>query len=87
MICEDRIGMSTDAQYIAGLNQQGGLFSFCQTNPRIGGVYAGHDLRKTALASEWAGLCFSSDGRWMFVNLYRPGMTIAITGPWQKGPV
>jgi secreted PhoX family phosphatase len=87
IICEDRLGMFTQAQYIAGLNEQGELFAFCQTNPDLDGFSAGHDLRKTALGSEWAGACFSADGEWMFVNLYSPGVTIAITGPWQEGPV
>jgi len=87
MICEDRLGMFTEAQYIAGLSRQGDLFAFCQTNPQLDVVYAGHDLRKTALDSEWAGVCFSVDGQWMFANLYNPGITFAITGPWQQGPV
>jgi secreted PhoX family phosphatase len=87
MICEDRLGAFTKAQYIAGLSEHDGLFAFCQINPQLGGEYAGHNLRKTALGSEWAGVCFSTDGLWMFANLYRPGMTFAITGPWQDGPV
>jgi len=87
MICEDRLGMFTEAQYIAGLSGQGDLFAFCQTNPQLDAVYAGHELHKTALRSEWAGVCFSADGQWMFANLYNPGITIAITGPWQEGPV
>ena len=87
MICEDRLGTFTHAQFIAGFNQQDGLFAFCQTNPQIEGHYAGHDLQMTALGSEWAGVCFSADGQWMFVNLYNPGITFAITGPWQDGPV
>lgn len=32
--------------------------------------------------SELAGVCFSPDGRILFVNIQYPGMTIAITGPW-----
>src|SRR5690606_31345297 len=32
--------------------------------------------------TEWAGACFSPDGKWLFVNLYRPARTVAITGPW-----
>lgn len=87
MICEDRLGMFTQAQYIAGLDERAGLFAFCQTNPQLDGFHAGHNLEKTALTSEWAGACFSADGQWMFANLYNPGMTIAITGPWQDGPV
>ena len=32
--------------------------------------------------SELAGVCFSPDGKTMFVNIQYPGMTVAITGPW-----
>jgi secreted PhoX family phosphatase len=32
--------------------------------------------------SEVAGVCFSPDGKTMFLNIQYPGMTIAITGPW-----
>lgn len=32
--------------------------------------------------SEFAGCCFSPDGKWLFVNLQGLGMTLAITGPW-----
>jgi uncharacterized protein len=35
--------------------------------------------------TEWAGAVFSPDGRVLFVNLYSPGITLAITGPWQRG--
>jgi secreted PhoX family phosphatase len=34
------------------------------------------------IQTEWAGACFSPDGRTLFVNLYRPAKTVAITGPW-----
>ena len=34
--------------------------------------------------SELAGVCFSPDGGTMFVNIYQPGMTLAITGPWAR---
>ncbi|MBT8099090.1 MAG: DUF839 domain-containing protein, partial [Gammaproteobacteria bacterium] len=33
-------------------------------------------------ASELAGVCFSPDGKTLFVNIQYPGMTVAITGPW-----
>jgi len=87
MICEDRLGTFTSAQYIAGFNAQDGLFAFCQINPHLKGLHAGHMLERTALDSEWAGVCFSPDGEWMFANLYNPGITFAITGPWGDGPV
>ena len=32
--------------------------------------------------TEWAGACFSPDGRVLFVNIYSPAKTLAITGPW-----
>lgn len=32
--------------------------------------------------SELAGVCFSPDGRTMFINIQYPGATLAITGPW-----
>lgn len=33
---------------------------------------------------ELAGACFSPDGSTLFVNVQRPGVTLAITGPWPK---
>ena len=35
-------------------------------------------------SSEFAGVTFSPDGTILFVNIYRPAMTIAITGPWEE---
>lgn len=34
--------------------------------------------------SEMAGICFSPSGKTMFVNLQGDGLTMAITGPWEK---
>ncbi|WP_411288387.1 alkaline phosphatase PhoX [Phenylobacterium sp.] len=34
--------------------------------------------------TELAGVCFSPDGATLFVNLYMPGKTLAITGPWNR---
>jgi len=34
--------------------------------------------------SEFAGAVFSPDGKILFVNIYDPTMTIAITGPWNS---
>ncbi|MBT8064918.1 MAG: PhoX family protein [Gammaproteobacteria bacterium] len=85
LICEDRLDLDKAAQNLAGLNREGELFRFCQVNPDLSGEYGGHDLAETALKSEWAGATFSKDGEWLFVNLYSPGVTLAITGPWQAG--
>lgn len=35
-------------------------------------------------SSELAGACFSPDGSTLFVNIYKPGVTLAITGPFRK---
>lgn len=46
------------------------------------------DLARNVLAgeetSEFAGATFSPDGQTLFVNLFRPSMTLAIWGPWQS---
>ena len=45
-----------------------------------GGVY---NIAKNVLnKSEFAGACFSQDGKFLFVNIYKPTMTIAVSGPW-----
>lgn len=36
-------------------------------------------------SAEFAGATFSPDGSTLFVNIQGKGMTLAITGPWQKG--
>ena len=35
------------------------------------------------LQTEFAGGCFSPDGKTLFVNAYAPAHTLAITGPWE----
>lgn len=35
--------------------------------------------------SEFAGGCFSHNGRFMFCNIQSPGLTLVIEGPWRKG--
>jgi secreted PhoX family phosphatase len=35
--------------------------------------------------SEFCGGCFSHNGRFMFVNIQSPGLTLVIEGPWRKG--
>jgi len=34
---------------------------------------------------EFTGAAFSPDGKWLFVNMQTPGITYAITGPWEDG--
>jgi secreted PhoX family phosphatase len=41
-----------------------------------------YPLALCRIQTEWAGACFSPNGRTLFVNLYKPAKTLAITGPW-----
>lgn len=41
-----------------------------------------YPLACSHVQTEWAGACFSPDGKTLFVNLYSPAKTLAITGPW-----
>lgn len=41
-------------------------------------------LARIRVQTEPAGACFSPDGRTMFVNLYSPTKTLAVSGPWSK---
>lgn len=41
-----------------------------------------YPLARVRVQTEPAGACFSPDGRVLFVNLYSPTKTLAITGPW-----
>ncbi len=43
-----------------------------------------YNLARIHVQTEPAGACFSPDGTTMFVNLYSPAMTLAITGPWDS---
>ncbi|MEP4679023.1 MAG: alkaline phosphatase PhoX, partial [Lentilitoribacter sp.] len=43
-----------------------------------------YDFAKVRWQTEPAGACFSPDGKTLFVNLYSPTLTLAITGPWQN---
>ena len=77
------------AQRLMGLRGDGKSYVFASNNL---------DLSATQLAAagkprapsgnqrntEWAGSCFSPDGSVLFVNLYA-GVTLAISGPWERG--
>lgn len=55
---------------VVGVNHQGELFEA---------------LHNVLNGSEFAGACFSHDGRFMFVNLQEPGLTCVVRGPWRQG--
>ncbi|WP_394224409.1 alkaline phosphatase PhoX [Alteromonas gracilis] len=43
-----------------------------------------YNFAKLHAQTELAGACFSPDGNTLFVNIYSPTKTLAITGPWLK---
>jgi len=43
-----------------------------------------HFAQNSLNDSEFAGVTFSPDGTTLFVNVQKPGFTLAITGPWRK---
>lgn len=66
LLCEDTEGV-TDHCALVGIRPDGSQYLVANN------AYS---------ASELAGVCFSPDGKIMFINIQYPGMTIAITGPW-----
>jgi uncharacterized protein len=79
VLCEDGSGL----EYLHGLTVDGQIFRFAQNNVRLNGERNG--ITGDFTGSEWAGACYSPDGRWLFANLQSPGISLAITGPWASG--
>ena len=79
-ICEDGSGQP---QRIHGLTRDGTLFPFVRNNVVLRGER--HGYRGDFRDREFTGVTFSPDGRWMFFNIQSPGITFALTGPWEQG--
>ena len=79
VLCEDGGG----EEFLHGLTTGGQIFKFAQNTVRLRGER--NRLAGDFTGSEWAGPCYSPDGKWLFANIYDPGITFAITGPWQSG--
>jgi hypothetical protein len=82
LLCEDGTYVP---QRMHALTTDGKLFPFAANNIVLEGQRNG--FRGDYRDQEWAGACFSPDGEWLFVNIQTPGITFAITGPWDKGPL
>jgi uncharacterized protein len=68
-VCEDNaLKKNTPEQNILRITPDGKVSKFA---------------RNALNRSELAGVTFSPDGSTLFVNIYNPGVTVAITGPWQ----
>ncbi|MGC4089985.1 MAG: DUF839 domain-containing protein [Polyangiaceae bacterium] len=90
LLCEDGDGEDEDGgdNFMRGLTPHGEIFDFAKNiTPLDLHAYDSEDFPEPGSigASEFAGACFSPDGRWLFVNVQYPGVTVAITGPWERG--
>ena len=76
-------------QRLHGLTRDGRLFTFAANNIMLAGESKAKWQKAAGTVDfrrdEWAGATFSRDGKWLFVNLQVPGLTVAITGPWKDG--
>ena len=79
VLCEDGSG----EEFLHGLTVDGAIFPFAKNTVVLNGERNG--IAGDYRGSEWAGACYSPDGLWLFANLQSPGITFAITGPWQSG--
>jgi hypothetical protein len=82
LLCEDG---DLNGTRLVGVGKDGRPFPFAQNDVVLAGEVNGFtgDFR----GSEWCGACFDPSGRWLFVNVQDPGLTLAITGPWERGPL
>ena len=69
IVCEDNYSDDI-ANHLKGVTPEGQVYTIARN------VFRGN--------SEFAGACFSPDGRVLFVNIMYPGMTLAIRGPWDS---
>ena len=79
VLCEDGGG----EEFLHGLTVDGEIFKFAKNNVVLNGERNG--IVGNFSGSEFAGACYSPDGEWLFANIQSPGITVAITGPWQNG--
>lgn len=76
LLCEDG---RQPASRLMALTPDGLVQPLAQNDMNISGV---RGISGNFRRSEWAGAAFAGD--WLFVNIQRPGVTFAITGPWER---
>ena len=78
-ICED----GTLVPCLQGLMRDGRIFRFARNAVKLARERNG--IAGDFTMQEVAGVTYSPDGAWLFVNIQTPGITFAITGPWAEG--
>lgn len=77
----DNLTVAPDGQLIVCEDQGGGAVdNHLRGIDRSGAAYP---LARLRTQTELAGACFSPDTRTLFVNVFSPTKTLAISGPWQ----
>lgn len=81
VLCED----GTANPCVHTITREGQIVRFASNSVVLNGERNGitGDIR----SKEIAGATFCPDGRWLSLNLQHPGFTVAITGPWERGPI
>jgi secreted PhoX family phosphatase len=79
VLCEDGSGI----EFLHGLTVDGEIFQFARNTVVLNGERNG--IAGNFAGSEFAGACYSPNGEWLFANIQSPGITFAITGPWENG--
>jgi secreted PhoX family phosphatase len=75
IVCEDKVEPK-GTNFLRGVSPDGKVYAL--------GRLVRSEADGPMPTTEWAGACFSPDGSILFVNAYWPGMTFAITGPWDR---
>lgn len=97
LMCEDGGKEQTHDPYgvgqrLMGVARNGDAYIFAKNNVNLGADELAAAGKPAAAAgdhrtAELAGACFDPAGKTLFVNIYSPGITVAIAGPWAKGPL
>jgi uncharacterized protein len=87
LLCEDG---NVSPQRLRGLTTDGTIFPFCANNVDFSAGGSGSYRRASGRVfdqdyrgSELAGATFYNE--WLFFNIQTPGITFAVTGPWENG--
>ncbi|HSG91487.1 MAG TPA: alkaline phosphatase PhoX [Pseudomonadales bacterium] len=74
---------------LLSLDEQGAAFAFAENACVLEAPLPGRPTIDAGdyRSQEFAGACFAPDGRTLFVNIQTPGVTLAITGPFERGPL
>ena len=89
VLCEDGTPSSLSGQvgvkpqFIHGLTVDGLIFPFARNNVVLAGEK--NEIEGDFRDREFAGVTYSPDGRWLFFNVQTPGISFAVTGPWEDG--